>query len=118
MITKHQIAFAVALASLGTMAPALADTYVPRTGSEAGVVVPNARPGQETAHPGQPNGHIVSPIGIVPRTGSESGVQPSNSVPGDRASIGEARPHADVVSPRGVVPRTGSERGAIVPNAR
>ena len=114
----YKPAIVAALISLGSIAPAFADTYVPQTGSESGAVVPNAQPGVEEAHPGQPNGHIIAPSGIVPRTSSEAGARPLNSIADKQAIVGEAQPHADVVSPQGTVPQTGSAQGAFVPNAR
>ena len=115
--TRNALLAAVVI-SLSAATPVLADTFVPQTGSSSGVVVPNALPGREAPHPVQPNGHAVSPAGVVPRTGAAAGAQPPNSIPGGPNRVGEAQPHSDVLSPSGVVPQTGSAGGVIVPNAR
>lgn len=102
----------IMLASLG-IADA-ADPVVPTTGSQQGITVPHALPGEPThRHDPTTEGHLTAPTGQNPQ-GSESGFNPANAVPGSTVRTGEVQAHADVVSPRGVVPEVGSAQG---PNA-
>lgn len=107
------IAAASAMLSFG--AAQAADPAVPITGSQQGIFVPHATPGEPThRHDSAAEGHITSPTGQV-ATSAEGGVTPSNSIPGSPALTGKAVPHVDVTSPRGVVPEVGSEQGATPP---
>lgn len=106
----------ITLMSLGTAQAA--DPVVPMTGSEQGITVPHALPGEPThRHDPTTEGHLTAPAGQSP-VGSERGFNPANSVPGNTAGLGKAQAHADVVSPRGVVPEVGSNQGARPLGAR
>ena len=103
-------AAAIALMSFG--AARAADPVVPTTGSEQGIAVPHARPGEPThKHNPASEAHLTAPTGQVPQA-SEQAVNPPNSMPGNPDRSAGAQGHADVQSPRGVVPEVGSARGA------
>lgn len=103
-------ALLTATVGIGT---ALADhPVVPATGSEAGITVPHALPGEDIHHPNRPEAHLTAPVGALPETGSAASVNVPNSIPGRTGSAGESVPHVDVTSPAGLIPLTGSEQGA------
>lgn len=107
------LAAAALLTATAQVGTALADhPVVPATGSEAGIAVPHALPGEDAHHPNRPVAHLTAPTGALPETGSAAAVNVPNSVPGRTGSAGEAVPHVDVASPAGMVPLTGSEQGA------
>ena len=111
-------ALAAAMMTLLTFGAAqAADPFVPQTGSEQGITVPHALPG-EPVHRHNPaiEGHLTAPTGQQSQA-SERGVDPINSIPGSGARPGEAQPHVDVTSPQGVVPEVGSAQGATPPGS-
>lgn len=112
----HSLSRVLAAAALLTVTvqvgTALADhPVVPATGSEAGITVPHALPGEDVHHPNRPEAHLMAPAGALPETSSAASVNVPNSVPGRTGSAGEAVPHVDVTSPAGMVPLAGSEQG-------
>lgn len=113
-----KIAVAAATMTLLTLGAAqAADPVVPQTGSEQGINVPHALPGEPThQHDAKAEGHILAPSGEQGQA-SARGVNPANSLPGNGTRIGAAQPHADVTSPPGVVPEVGSAQGANPPGS-
>jgi len=94
------------------------DPRVPVTGSEQGMIVPDALPSGGPAHTALPEGHLIAPTGAVPQTGSAQSVETPGSLPGISGRFGEAQPHTDVTSPTGIVPQTGSVQGAQPPGSK
>ena len=116
--SRHRLLAAAAVFAALASGPASADdTRVPQTGSEQGEIVPSALPGGEPPHARAPQGHLISPTGIMPLGGSEQGMESPNSTAGSRALLGEAQPHSDVTSQPGLVPN-GSEGAPGVSNPR
>ena len=98
--------------------PALADSVtVPNTGSEQGVSVPHADPGNDPGvhtPQGERNEAQGPHLTAQPLLGRDTG---STASPRFAAPTSEAAPHTDVQSSPALVPQTGSAQGSNPPGS-
>lgn len=117
MYSKNVLSFGFAAALVFGAATVMSNSAkadpvtVPNTGSQQGVFVPHAEPGNDPGvhtPQGERNEAQAPHLTSTPPLGRDTG---SQAVPRFAAPTSEAAPHRDVRSDSALVPRTGSSQG-------